>query len=59
MSHRRPWWAGTRLDAWLAAGLVVLSLSSALALAGGAPYRAVDGWTLVLAAIGPAALPLQ
>ena len=55
-SHPRPWWAGTRLDAWLAAGLVVLSLSSALARAAGAPYRPVDGWTLVLATLGPAVL---
>jgi signal transduction histidine kinase len=52
----RSSWAGTRLDAWLAAGLVVLSLSSALAMPAGAPYRPVDGWTLVLATIGPAAL---
>src|SRR5690349_225206 len=56
MPHRRPWWAGTRLDAWLAAGLVVLSLSSALAVPAGPPYRAVDGWTLTLAVLGPAAL---
>jgi signal transduction histidine kinase len=55
-SHRRPWWAGTRLDAWLAAGLVVLSLSSALAMPAAAPYRPVDGWTLLLATVGPAAL---
>jgi signal transduction histidine kinase len=52
----RPWWLGTRLDAWLAAGLVVLSLSSALAMPAGAPYRPVDGITLLLGAIGPAAL---
>src|SRR3954463_7222300 len=56
MPHPRPWWAGTRLDAWLAAGLIVLSLSSALAMPAGAPYRPVDGWTLALAALGPAAL---
>jgi signal transduction histidine kinase len=55
-SSRRPWWAGTRLDAWLAAGLVVLSLSSALAMPPGPPYRPVDAVTLVLAVLGPAAL---
>jgi len=55
-SEARPRWAGTRLDAWLAAGLVVLSLSSALAMPAGPPYRPVDGWTLVLAVLGPAAL---
>jgi signal transduction histidine kinase len=52
----RPWWVGTRLDAWLAAGLVVLSLSSALAMPAGAPYRPPDAVTLVLGAVGPAAL---
>jgi signal transduction histidine kinase len=52
----RPWWAGTRLDAWLAAGLVLLSLSSALAMPAGAPYRPPDAVTLLLGAIGPAAL---
>ena len=52
----RPWWTGTRLDAWLAAGLVVLSLASALAVPPGAPYRPLDGVTLLLAALGPAAL---
>src|SRR3954451_6928767 len=56
MPHPRPWWAGTRLDAWLAAGLIVLSLSSALAMPAGAPYRPVDGWTLALGVLGPAAL---
>src|SRR3954452_22757681 len=56
MPQHRPWWAGTRLDAWLAAGLIVLSLSSALAMPAGAAYRQVDGWTLVLATVGPAAL---
>jgi signal transduction histidine kinase len=55
-SQRRPWWAGTRLDAWLAAGLVVLSLSFTLAASPGAPYRPVDALTLALAALGPAAL---
>src|SRR4051794_32479979 len=56
MPHRRPWWAGTRPDAWLAAGLIVLSLSSALAMPARAPGRPVDGWTLVLGLLGPAAL---
>src|SRR3954469_18569420 len=56
MPPPRPWWAGTRLDAWLAAGLIVLSLSSALAMPAGAPYRPVDWWTLVLGVLGPAAL---
>ena len=55
-SQRRPAWAGTRLDACLAAGLVVLSLSWLLAMPAGAPYRPVDGVTLLLAVLGPAAL---
>ena len=55
-SQRRPAWAGTRLDAWLAAGLVVLSLSWLLAMPAGAPYRPVDAVTLTLAVLGPAAL---
>jgi signal transduction histidine kinase len=49
-------WAGTRLDAWLAAGLVVLSVSASLAGPPNGPYRPVDGITLLLAALGPAAL---
>jgi signal transduction histidine kinase len=55
-SHRRPWWAGTPLDARLAAGLGVLSLSAVLALPAGPPYRPVDAVTLALAALGAAAL---
>ena len=55
-SDPRPWWAGTRLDAWLAAGLVVLSLATALAAPATAPYHPVDLGTLLLAALGPAAL---
>ena len=51
-----PAWAGTRLDAWLAAGLVVLSLSWLLAMPAGAPYRPVDGRPSPLAVLGPAAL---
>ncbi|MGY1807021.1 sensor histidine kinase [Blastococcus sp. SYSU D00669] len=56
MSPSARRWAGTRGDAWLAAGLVVLSLSSVLAMPAGDPYRPVDAATLLLAAIGPAAL---
>ena len=55
-SPRRPAWAGTRLDAWLAAGLVVLSVSWVLAMPAGAPYRPVDAVVLALAVLGPAAL---
>jgi signal transduction histidine kinase len=49
-------WAGTRVDAWLAAGLAVLAVLQVLLLPVGPPYQPVAEGRLLLAVLGPAAL---
>jgi signal transduction histidine kinase len=49
-------WAGTRVDAWLAAGLAVLSVLQVLLLPVGPVYEPVTEGRLLLAVLGPAAL---
>lgn len=52
-----PWrWAGTRVDAWLAAGLAVLAVLQVLLVPVGPPYEPVTEGRLLLAVVGPAAL---
>ena len=49
-------WAGTRVDAWLAAGLAVLAVLQVLLVPVGPPYEPVTEGRLLLAVLGPAAL---
>src|SRR6478736_6759693 len=49
-------WAGTRVDAWLAAVLAVLAVLQVLLLPVGPPYQPVTEGRLLLAVLGPAAL---
>jgi signal transduction histidine kinase len=49
-------WAGTRVDAWLAAGLAVLAVIQVLLFPVGPPYEPVTEGRLLLAVLGPAAL---
>jgi signal transduction histidine kinase len=49
-------WAGTNVDAWLAAGLAVLAVLQVLLLPVGPPYEPVTEGRLLLAVLGPAAL---
>ena len=49
-------WGGTRLDAWLAAGLAVLAVLQVLLVPVGPPYEQVTEGRLLLAVLGPAAL---
>ena len=49
-------WAGTHVDAWLAAGLAVLAVLQVLLFRGGPPYEPVSEGRLLLAVLGPAAL---
>ena len=49
-------WAGTHLDAWLAAGLAVLAVLQVLLFPVRPPYEPVSEGRLLLAVLGPAAL---
>jgi signal transduction histidine kinase len=49
-------WAGTPVDAWLAAGLAVLAVLQVLLLPAGPPYQPVTEGRLLLAVLGAAAL---
>lgn len=49
-------WAGTRVDAWLAAGLAVLAVLQVLLVPVGPPYGPVTEGRILLAVLGPAAL---
>src|SRR5215212_7257277 len=49
-------WAGTHLDAWLAAGLAVLAVLQVLLFPVGPPYEPVTEGRLLLAVLGPATL---
>jgi signal transduction histidine kinase len=49
-------WAGTHVDAWLAAGLAVIAVVQVLLLRVGPPYEPVTEGRLLLAVLGPAAL---
>jgi signal transduction histidine kinase len=49
-------WVGTRVDAWLAAGLAVLAVLQVLFLPVGPQYQPVTEGRLLLAVLGPAAL---
>jgi|tagenome__1003787_1003787.scaffolds.fasta_scaffold20821084_1 signal transduction histidine kinase len=48
--------AGTRLDAWLAAGLAVVAVVQVLLVPAGPPYESGTEGRLLLAVLGPAAL---
>src|SRR4029077_15839767 len=55
--QRARWrWAGTRVDAWLAAGLAVLAVLQVLLVPVGPPYEPVTEGRLLLAVLGPASL---
>jgi signal transduction histidine kinase len=49
-------WAGSHVDAWLAAGLAVLAVLQVLLLPVGPPYEPVTVGRLLLAVLGPATL---
>jgi signal transduction histidine kinase len=49
-------WAGTHVDAWLAAGLAVLAVLQVLVLPVGPVYEPVTAGRTLLAVLGPAAL---